>query len=68
MAAINEITGDAIQTKTNSDAYRNNYDLIFGRKKDSTKEITSGVHDAESCDKSVPEISQDSTLGVTPSH
>lgn len=33
MAAINEITGDAIQTKTNSDAYRNNYDLIFGKNK-----------------------------------
>lgn len=30
--AVNPITGDAIQTKVNSDNYRNNYDLIFRRK------------------------------------
>ncbi len=36
--------------------YRNNYDLIFGSKKSSTKGETSGVNDAESCDESVSEI------------
>ena len=33
MVARNDITGDAIQTKGVSDSYRNNYDLIFGKKK-----------------------------------
>lgn len=29
----NDITGDKIATKTVTDAYRNNYDAIFGKKK-----------------------------------
>ena len=29
MVAKNDITGDSIQTKTTSDSYRDNYDLIF---------------------------------------
>jgi len=29
MVARNDITGDAIQTKTASHAYRDNYDIIF---------------------------------------
>ena len=33
MVARNDITGDAIQTKGNSNAYRDNYDLIWGKKK-----------------------------------
>ena len=33
MVARNDITGDAIQTKGVSNAYRDNYDLIFGKKK-----------------------------------
>ena len=33
MAAKNDITGDSIQTRGVSDSYRNNYDLIFGKKK-----------------------------------
>lgn len=32
MAAINDITGDAITTKVASDAYRDNYDAIFRKK------------------------------------
>lgn len=32
MAAKNDITGDSIQTRTVSDTYRNNYDLIFRKK------------------------------------
>lgn len=33
MATKNDITGDSIRTKTVSDDYRSNYDLIFGKKK-----------------------------------
>lgn len=33
MAAKNDITGDSIQTRGTSEAFRNNYDLIFGKKK-----------------------------------
>ena len=32
MVARNDITGDAIQTKSASSAYRDNYDLIWGKK------------------------------------
>lgn len=31
MVSRNDITGDAIQTKGNSEAFRNNYDSIFAR-------------------------------------
>lgn len=40
MVARNDITGDAIQTKGVSDAYRDNYDLIFGNKKKKSEELT----------------------------
>lgn len=33
MVARNDITGDAIQTKTVSQTYRDNYDLIFRKNK-----------------------------------
>ena len=33
MVARNDITGDSIQTKGVTDAYRDNYDAIFGKKK-----------------------------------
>lgn len=32
MASTNDITGDSIVTKATSEEYRNNYDLIFGKK------------------------------------
>ena len=32
MVARNDITGDSIQTKGVSNAYRDNYDLIWGKK------------------------------------
>lgn len=38
MVARNDITGDAIQTKGVSNAYRDNYDLIFGKKKKQVEE------------------------------
>lgn len=37
MTARNDITGDAIMTKSASDAYRDNYDAIFGKKKEEKK-------------------------------
>jgi hypothetical protein len=38
MATKNDITGDTIKTKTNgTDKYRDNYDSIFGNKKDAEK-------------------------------
>lgn len=40
MAAKNDITGDSIQTRTVTDTYRNNYDLIFGKKKRNDSETT----------------------------
>ena len=52
MAAINDITGDAIQTRKSSEAYRNNYDLIF-RKNKPTKECKSKVETSDSCDENV---------------
>jgi len=33
MVARNDITGDKIQSKKNSEAYENNFDKIFGKKK-----------------------------------
>lgn len=32
MVSKNDITGDAIQTKVNSKAYRDNWESIFGKK------------------------------------
>lgn len=32
MAATNDITGDAIASRVTTDAFRNNYDAIFGKK------------------------------------
>lgn len=40
MVARNDITGDAIQTKGVTDSYRNNYDLIFGKNKKKSEELT----------------------------
>ena len=33
MTARNDITGDELKSKTNSEAYRDNYDRIFGNKR-----------------------------------
>ena len=33
MVARNDVTGDSIQTKGVTNAYRDNYDLAFGKKK-----------------------------------
>lgn len=46
MAAKNDITGDSIQTRGVSDAYRDNYDLIFGKKKKSRVEEIQDLYKA----------------------
>lgn len=38
MASRNEITGDALVSKKNNDNYRDNYDRIFGKKKQEKKD------------------------------
>lgn len=38
MATRNNITGDRMVTKTTSEEYRNNWDAIFGKKKEAVKE------------------------------
>lgn len=43
MAAKNDITGDAIQTRGTSEAFRNNYDLIFHKKK--VEEVSTEEYD-----------------------
>jgi hypothetical protein len=39
MASKNDITGDSIQTRNISKEYENNYDLIFGKKNQTTPKI-----------------------------
>lgn len=43
MVAKNDVTGDEIKTKTNSDLYRENYDKIFRKKRDEVKEFDEKV-------------------------
>ena len=43
MAAKNDITGDTIQTRGASEAFRNNYDLIFRKKK--VEEVSTEEYD-----------------------
>ena len=46
MAAKNDITGDSIQTRGTTEAYRDNYDLIFGKKdKNADKKETENTND-----------------------
>lgn len=54
MAAINDVTGDSIQTKKVTDQYRDNYDLIFRKNKTSdntgvTKNETQDILSTEDC-------------------
>ena len=42
MATRNDITGDALVSKRSNENYRNNYDLIFGKKKNVQKPEATG--------------------------
>jgi hypothetical protein len=50
MVARNDITGDAIQTKGVSEAYRDNYDKIFGKKEKKTIDEVSKLIAEETLD------------------
>jgi hypothetical protein len=39
MVARNDITGDAIQTRSSTQAYQDNYDLIFRKPKDDVLDV-----------------------------
>ena len=65
MAAINDITGDAIQTRQSNENYRNNYDLIFGNKK-STKESNAEISAENNCDDNVSENCDANQVEVKP--
>jgi len=43
MTTTNNITGDKIQTRPNSDKYRENWDRIFGSKKCDVATVEKGV-------------------------
>ena len=38
MATTNDVTGDRLVSKTSSQQYKDNWNLIFGKKKDSKEE------------------------------
>lgn len=46
MVAVNDITGDSLVSRT-SEAYRNNYDTIFGKKKGNNNEQRSRCDDGQ---------------------
>ena len=45
MASHNDITGDALVSKRNNDNYRDNYDRIFGKKKENDN-VGTGTNEA----------------------
>jgi hypothetical protein len=49
MVARNDITGDAIQTKGNSNSYRDNYDLIFRKGKDMQVRVKENADEIGKC-------------------
>ena len=74
MATRNDITGDLIKTKTgNSDAYADNYDRIFGKKKktDVAKPTSTPTQPAEYAEdwqsaERDKAIAQNGNIGYTP--
>lgn len=46
MATTNDITGDSIQTGVVTDSYRNNYELIWGKKTPQEKDDAKAEDDA----------------------
>jgi hypothetical protein len=51
MASRNDITGDRIATKTASDAYRSNYETIFGHKDQKQSGPASECKQCPGCDR-----------------
>ncbi len=60
MVARNDITGDSIQTKGVTDAYRDNYDLIWGKKKKTDAEkFDEAIMKDEYYDLDDPDVKKD---------
>ncbi len=49
MVSKNDITGDAIQTKTTSQAYRDNYDNIFKKDKEMQVRVKENADEIGKC-------------------
>ena len=47
MATKNDVTGDSLITKASSEAYRNNYDLIFKKKEAVTEEQVEAIPEVD---------------------
>ena len=45
----NEITGDTLITKPQSDLYRNNWDLVFGKAKEMIQQLEAEEHSCYCC-------------------
>lgn len=51
--SVNDITGDQLKSKSTTEAYRNNWDLIFSKKdinKDLTNELSSEIEENDAKD------------------
>ncbi len=48
MSTKNDITGDSLTSKPNSEAYRNNYDLIFSKNKKSESDLSTKIEQNKS--------------------
>ena len=48
MSSKNDITGDRMTSKPNNKAYEDNWERIFGKKKQEEKDETDAVPDADS--------------------
>ncbi len=51
MVSRNDVTGDSIKSKFNSDDYRNNWEKIFGKKNEEPKECKNKEKCGEKCKK-----------------
>lgn len=55
MATTNDITGDKLVSKASNDAYRDNWDAIFGKKEVIVEERIPGPDDCKTCGYGIEE-------------
>ena len=65
MATHNDITGDALVSRLANENYRNNYDRIFGKKKENKDVGTDQVATADGTSVSVSVVSGTGGAGET---
>lgn len=58
MVAKNDITGDFIQSKPNSEQFEKNFELIFGKKQSIEKHLTESVKENEELYKNLDPITK----------